>query len=155
AQLTIIGGDKLGFAAGQQGSDGSGGQPDLKVSLRDGSVLMINLHGAITIGDVLNRLNQAKPGKFGAAINADKTGLDLTDSSIPVKENGADKSTFTVEAAQDAQGAISLAGDGLGILGRGEPPTANQPDLQPNVVHGSPLQQGSIVDHFFVQATPS
>jgi hypothetical protein len=125
------------------------------VTLRDGSTFLIDVEGALTVGDVLNRLNQARPSTFVAALNSTNTGIDLTDRSTPVKEHGVDKFTFTVEAARDVRGQESLAGDGLGILGKALQPTAQVPDARPDVIKGSPLQSGSIVDHFFIQATPN
>src|SRR5262249_51962650 len=68
ALLTVQDAAELGFDA-TDSSDGPRGRPDVQVMLRDGSGFTIDLDGAITIGDVLDRLNAARPGKFQAALN--------------------------------------------------------------------------------------
>ena len=59
---------------------------DLNITLRDGTAFSVNLTSATTLGGVINAINQASaesdnPGALTASINAQGTGLTLTDSS--------------------------------------------------------------------------
>jgi flagellar hook-associated protein 2 len=67
-------------------NDGTGvrtlpGANDLSVSLADGSTVAVDLDGAQSLGDVINKINATGAGKLTAAIAADGNRLQLTDNT--------------------------------------------------------------------------
>jgi flagellar hook-associated protein 2 len=112
AASQAAGGDVLTLHANTKLSelnDGNGveiteeGVVDLFVTLSDASELSIDLHDAVTLGDVVEQINAADPDKLVAAISADGRRLELTDLTGGVGD-------FSV-----ANGAASTAAQELGI----------------------------------------
>ncbi|MGN6627296.1 MAG: flagellar filament capping protein FliD, partial [Tepidisphaeraceae bacterium] len=60
-------------------SDVSGA--DFQLHLKNGSILNVDLNGAATVGQAIDAINQAANGKATAALNADGSGITLTDTS--------------------------------------------------------------------------
>ncbi|MCA9092287.1 MAG: peptidoglycan-binding protein, partial [Planctomycetaceae bacterium] len=114
------------------------GSPDLRITLSDGTSAEIALGGALTLGDVLARLNApAFAGKFQASINSQGSGFVLVDST-----NGP--GSFTVEAINNS--FAGSAGLGLGLLGTIEFADADgKRTIQGGVVNGD-----SIGKHFYL-----
>ena len=61
------------------GSGGTGG--DFDVNLSDGSSVAVNLAGATTVGDVIDKINAAGGGKVTAAVASGSAALTLTDNT--------------------------------------------------------------------------
>ena len=107
--FTLTSGTRLTFL-----NDGNGVQlrtgDDLEVTFADETTLAIDLGSAATIGDVLDAINAADPGKLSAAIAADGNRLELTDLT-------AGSGTFTVSnvgvgtAAADLGLTVTASGD--------------------------------------------
>lgn len=78
---------------------------DLKITLLDGTIGLVDLSASTTLNDVINAINNDAnlTGKITAAIAADGNGLDLTDTS-------GGGGTFTVE-----NGTTGTAADDLGL----------------------------------------
>jgi flagellar hook-associated protein 2 len=92
-------------------NDGNGvrtneAQNDLTFSLADGSSVDVNLDGALTMGDVVEKIDNAGSGQVNAEVAADGVSLKLTDTT-------SGSNTFEVTAANS-----SKAGEDLGILKR-------------------------------------
>ena len=69
----------LGNQSGLSTVDGT----DFSITLRDGTVVNINLSYAATIQDVLDLINEADTsGNLTASLNAAQTGIDLTDATV-------------------------------------------------------------------------
>ncbi len=84
------------------------GVDDLSVQLSDGSdPVLIDLSGATTLGQVIEKINAASPGKLSASISGDGRRLELQDLS-----GGA--GVFTVASA-----GVGTAAEDLGIAGTG------------------------------------
>lgn len=81
---------------------------DLRITVRDGTQLDVDLSDARTIGDVLRAINQVAGAKLTASLNSLGTALVLTDNTT------TGTSAFTVAAVNG-----SLAAGDLGILGTG------------------------------------
>ncbi len=90
-------------------NDGNGvrisaaGIGDLDVNFSDGASLAIDLHDAVTLGDVLTQINAAAPTKLSAAISADGNRIELADLTVGVSD-------FAV-----ANGVTGTAATDLGI----------------------------------------
>lgn len=90
---------------------GVGGGNDLQVSLRDGGANVdIDLSGASTVGDVLDRINTADPARVRAEINASGDGIDIIDLT-------AGAGTFQVSDATGSSAATDLGINGTGPSG--------------------------------------
>ena len=69
-------------------NDGNGvqinaeGVGDLDIDFSDGSSLAVDLHDAVTLGDVLTQINAASPTKLSATISADGNRIELTDLTV-------------------------------------------------------------------------
>ena len=74
---------------------------DLEISLADGSSLLVNLDGAVSLGDVLDTINAADETKLTAAISADGDHIELTDLT-----SGAE--TFAVSSVGGGTAAEDL-----------------------------------------------
>lgn len=85
---------------------------DFRVTLKDGRSFEVDLAGAITVQDVLDKINQAAdlagidPADFEARLATHGNGLALVDNTLPIG------GTTTVEALNG-----SFAAEDLGILG--------------------------------------
>lgn len=120
ADSIAAGSDVLRLHAGTKLSvlnDGNGvdvskeGVVDLEVALADGTNLKIDLHDAVTLGDVVTQINAVNSGKLTAAIASDGQRLVLTDHTTG---SGA----FSI-----ASGVASTTAEDLGIAtaGTGSP----------------------------------
>ncbi|MCA9147062.1 MAG: hypothetical protein KDB05_30005, partial [Planctomycetales bacterium] len=143
-KFTLVGGDEIGFAddATGQASD----RDDLEIGFRNGTMVMVNLDGSRTVGDVLDIVNNAAPGNLSAAISADGFGFTLTDHTVPVAHPDGSLPDFSVKAVTDVDGTLSPSGLDLGIRGTG----VASADGTTSVIDGQPLHGDSIVDHFFI-----
>ncbi|HLL89755.1 MAG TPA: flagellar cap protein FliD N-terminal domain-containing protein, partial [Tepidisphaeraceae bacterium] len=83
---------------------------DFKFTLADGTTANVNLHGARTVGDVIQTLNTAAAGKLTASLNAAGDGIKLTDATT-----GA--STFSVTALNNSKAAHDLGIHQTGAAG--------------------------------------
>jgi flagellar hook-associated protein 2 len=81
------------------------GNGDLKLTLKNGSTVTVNLATAKTVGDVVNAINAAAGTKLTASIPSGSSGIQLTD-------NTGGGGTLSVA---DVNG--SKAAEGLGLLG--------------------------------------
>ncbi|QDU91731.1 Flagellar hook-associated protein 2 [Pirellulimonas nuda] len=119
ASNTAVGTDVLGLSTASRLkdlNDGNGvsltgaGVDDLSIQLSDGAdPVLIDLADATTLGQVVNAINAAAPGRLSAAVSADGARLELQDLS-----GGA--GAFTVASAGGGTAAedLGVAGDGAG-----------------------------------------
>ncbi len=112
ADSTATGSDVLRLHAGTKLSllnDGNGvdvskkGVVDLEATLSDGTELQIDLHDAVTLGDVIMQINAVNAGKLTAAIASDGRRLVITDHT-------SGSGTFSI-----ASGVASTTAEDLGI----------------------------------------
>lgn len=98
-------------------NDGNGvavsgeGVVDLDVSLADGSTLGIDLHDAVTLGDVIEQINAVDGAKLSSAISADGNRIELTDLTV-----GAGDFTVADGVASSAASDLGLVGNASGTL---------------------------------------
>ena len=76
---------------------------DLKFTLRDGTVGGVDLTGATTLGDVIDRINDDEhlTGKITASISLDGTRLEITDTTGSTAQNLKIENGVLGEAADD------------------------------------------------------
>lgn len=115
---------------------------DLTVTRRDGTTFDVALGGAVTVGEVIDRINSASGGNVTAAISTDGARLQLTDSTT-----GA--STFGVAAKGDSKAAVDLGiltsdGDGDGTIVGGRVLASLNSRLIKNLKGGSGVGLGEI-----------
>lgn len=128
---------------GGVGVNNKAGAADLRLTLSDGTTFDVDLDGCATMGDLLNRMNQALPvdmrSKFTAAIEpVHQRALLLTDNS-----NG-EAGPFTVKGLNGS--LAGLEGFGLGILG-----ASNSPDAAgQRQIYGAPLHGDTVANHIFL-----
>ncbi|MEX0641354.1 MAG: flagellar filament capping protein FliD [Pirellulales bacterium] len=100
-------------------NDGNGVQlksgNDLAITFKDGSTLDVDLGDSDTLGEVLEALNAADPGRVSAAISADGNRIDLTDLTTGVA-TFAVANVGTGTAASDL--GLSQVADDDAISGR-------------------------------------
>ncbi len=82
---------------------------DVRITLADGTLLEIDLTGALTLEEVLSRINEEDP-RLRARINAAGTGLILRETSIGSGQ-------FRVESINGSSSAEDLGINGIGIAG--------------------------------------
>ena len=120
----------------------------VQIAFRDGSSLAVNLYGAATVGQAMEKLQDASPEKLLVELvdtNGDKVkdSLKLTDRSSPSNEG-----VFTITGLN---GSLAGAGLGLGILGNDE----DSDGVTDGVIFSAPLHGQSQTDHFFLQDKPT
>jgi len=99
--------------------DGAGipiveGQPDLAITARDQTAFVVDLSGAVTVGDVLNRINGAtgNDGLIEAAIAPGWINLRLTDNSdVPEVEDLAKEKRLEMASAAVRRMSQEQVGD--------------------------------------------
>lgn len=87
-------------------NDGNGvqnksGVSDFQIALQDGTTFNINLDDAVSLGDVIDAIDTATSSAVTVAINANGTGLELTDTT-------AGGSTFAITALNSSNAASDL-----------------------------------------------
>lgn len=92
-----------------------GGSADLEFVRRDGSSTTISLEGALTVQDVLDRINAEDPGVLVASLNSVGNGLVIQDDSglgpLTLVENGV---THALRIHGTDPGIEELVGTGIG-----------------------------------------
>ncbi|MEP3831340.1 MAG: LamG-like jellyroll fold domain-containing protein [Rhodopirellula bahusiensis] len=139
--IEIEAADPLGFAAAGQSSVTDTNFEDLTILLRDTTAFGVNLDGAVTLGDVIDRINAAATDvstDVEATFDVDR--LVLTDRS-------SGQADFRVRAVSDIQSIVSPAAQLLGIAAVGE-----DNDVI-SVIEGRALHGDSILNHFFVDTS--
>lgn len=58
-----------------------GSSSDMQIALRDGTTVNVNFSDEISIGDIIETINDAGGGNVTAAINSDGTGIDIIDAT--------------------------------------------------------------------------
>jgi flagellar hook-associated protein 3 FlgL len=115
-----------GVPNGATDANGNPQTPEIKIDLRDGSSVNVNLSGATTVQDVLNDINAVQPGVLTASLNSVGNGISITDN------DGTSTGPLTVET-----NAISTA---LGIAGTQSSTDPTQPlvgqDVNPTQANG-------------------
>jgi flagellar hook-associated protein 3 len=100
---------------GQGVQNAGAGNPDFKITARDGSIFQISINGAQTIQDVINDINTATGGKVTASLATTGAGLVLTDSSGGA---GTLSVTPTNNSNTASQLGIDVAASGNTITGK-------------------------------------
>ena len=137
--LRIENADELGFdMAGQDGD-----RADLRISLRDGTSFEVNLDGSETIADIIDAIETQSSALVDVNINADQSGLNLVDLSVPAGNN-----VFTVSQPTVTEGFPAVAGFALGIL-------KSAVDSSPDTIQGDTLAGETLLDRFFLDASQS
>jgi hypothetical protein len=79
----VIERDSFGFQAGQRSNE-----PDLVVTLRDGSTFKVNLSGSTTLGDIQDRIETASRlngvNRVTVTLHGQESRIWLTDNTVPV-----------------------------------------------------------------------
>lgn len=88
------------------------GEDDLRIVARDGTVFDINLDGATTVQDVLDRINAATGGQVVAS-------LAVTGNGIRLVDNTGGSGVLEVMRPPDSP---SFAAEDLGLVGTASPP---------------------------------
>ena len=116
----------------------AGSGDDVEITLRDGTVVQVRFDGESNLADVLDALDDASPDLSAELYEVDgiTTGIELTDTSVG-------ESVFAVKPIGD-----SLAGLGLGILGKAE---GTEDESGPAVITGLALHGDTIAHHVFVE----
>jgi flagellar hook-associated protein 2 len=120
---TITAASTLASLNGTGGVHINGAQPDFRITRRDGTTFDVQLAPAdTTIQSVIDKISAASGGNVTAGLNADGTGLNLTDST-------SGSSIFRVQALNNS----SAAGD-LGFLATGGADSNNDGTIQGGAV---------------------
>lgn len=90
-------------------STAANGSGDFVINTAGGNAITVNVASAQTVGDVLKAINTAGNGKVTASLNADGSGIKVTD-------NTTGSATFSVSAINGSQAAadLGIAGSGSG-----------------------------------------
>ncbi|MDR0705335.1 MAG: hypothetical protein LBF88_10155, partial [Planctomycetaceae bacterium] len=123
-----------GFTTTSGGADGG---IDLKITRNDGTVLEIDIHGATTLGDVLQIINDHpdnRDGLLSASLAEFGNGIELTDKSFGENVTRVDRTLLSTTAIE------------LGLINMGEEyRTKTENGTQANVSIFSDVQDGSIL----------
>ena len=126
--IAISGAAALGFSASQSSDD------DIQISLHNGQQFDVKLKGSVTLGDVINSIQNGTGGLVTVTI-------DTTNKCLDLQDNTTGPGTFSVTALNG-----SLAGTaqvGLGLLGsevNGD-----------GIIEGATLSGDSLANHLFVR----
>ncbi len=139
----------LGFTAGQTSN-----QPDLSITLRNGTSFTVNLDFSETVGDLKNKIEAAAGGSSVLEVSFVGDKLKLQDKTAQV---GANK--FKIAAAGDGNG-FSPIGSLLGIVAEVSPVSddPNTPANETNagdILIGPSLLAGPVIDQFYVKTSGS
>lgn len=89
---------------------------DFKITYRDGTTADIDISGAVTVGDVIDKINDASTGKLTASLAVDAKGITLTDTSgggtLSVSAIGTASTARDLGLLKDGSGA-TLSGDAV------------------------------------------
>ncbi|MEQ1826133.1 MAG: hypothetical protein ABL921_09305, partial [Pirellula sp.] len=144
--LTINAGTSafLGFTTGQVSSD-----PDLSISLRNGTTLSVNLDFSETLGDIKSKIEAAAGGPTVLEVTFVDDKIKLQDKTTQIGSN-----QFKIVAVADDNG-ISPVGSTLGILGTvvavtDNPNTTVNETNNGDILIGTSLFRAPIADQFYV-----
>jgi flagellar hook-associated protein 2 len=116
---------------------------DFRVTRRDGTTFDVDLEGAATIGDVIDKIDTASGGDVTASVNSDGTGLQLVDTST---DNGFTLQVTALNSSQAAAdlGILTTDGDGDGTLVGSRVIASLNSKLVKNLRGGSGLTLGQV-----------
>lgn len=113
---------------------------DFSVTLSDGSTHSITLGNDSSLGDVINTINAADPGKLTASVSPSGTGITLTDTT-----GGAGTMSVTALNSSKAASDLGILGTASGNTITGTPLIANLDSvLVSSLKGGSGLPLGTI-----------
>ena len=138
----------LGFGAG------STSQPDLAISLRNGTSFSVDLDSSESLGDIKSKIETAAGGPAILEVTFVNDQIRLQDKTAQVGE-----SRFKVVATSDNNG-ISPIGSNLGIVAEvapvvDEPNTPADETNAGDILLGTSLLRGAIIDQFYVKTSGS
>jgi len=122
---SLHGGTRLADLNSGRGVNTMPGEPDLRITAKDGSAFEVSLDGAVTVQDVLDRINAAATA---AGVNV-TAGLATVGNGIRIVDATGGAGTLGVEKLN-----LSPALDGLGLSGLTPDPAATE--LVGSDVHG-------------------
>jgi flagellar hook-associated protein 3 len=125
---TMTGSTPLASLNGGKGVQTSSAGPDLTITDKSGNAFGVDLTGAVTVQDAINKINAATGGAVTASLNGNGNGILLTDSS-------GGGGSLTVGSANGTTAATDL-----GIAGTTTGTTIQGTDV-------NPVQSNGIFDH--------
>jgi Ca2+-binding RTX toxin-like protein len=134
---------------------------DLQITLTDGSSFTVDLDGASTVQNVIDRIQSASAGKVRVVIDpTSQAGLDVIQVSPAAAGTSATLGIASVNgshAAEDLGIARANSVAGLGTFtdqstGGAQDPTGTS-QLSTTTITGLPLSGDSLAKHFFIQST--
>lgn len=94
----------------------NGANADFRITYRDGTTADIDINGAVTVGDVIDKINAASTGKLTASLAADAKGITLTSTAgggtLSVAAIGTSTTARDLGLLKDGTGN-TLAGDAV------------------------------------------
>ena len=144
--------ERLGFADGQQSNT-----DDLVIMLSDGSEFTVDLSGALDLGDVRAKIQEASrtdPGDAATervavsfSVDDPDTPVDEADVALVIEDLGFTASApdmFMLGLANGSSAAVQL-----GIVGMDQPSDSEDPDGK---IEGAAIAGPSLLDRFFITA---
>ena len=141
--VTYTGGTALATLNANKGIIGLGidGRTDLAITLSNGMTFEVMLDGAVTLGDVVNRIRAAAP----AAVLPNGFSVDIVKDHLRFVDNTqGDSGGFSIKGANGSFAGFATVG--LGILGTlAKPNRGNQ-----FVIDGTPLHGDILSNHAYI-----